>query len=84
MAIKISIGKLSIDYPLQEFVDHHIKGNDIKIMQIELPHIIKIEKLPFHHRDPFDRLIISQGMVEDIPIISSDDRFDSYPVKRIW
>ena len=59
-------------------------GNDIKIMRIELSHVIKIEKLPLYHRDPFDRLIISQVMAEDIPIISSDDKFDSYPVKRMW
>ena len=54
MAIKISLNKLFIDEKLKDFVKNHIKGNDIKILNIELSHIILLEKLPYHHRDPFD------------------------------
>ena len=84
MAIKISIGKLSIEKSLQDFTEHYIIENDIKILNIQLPHVIRIEKLPFHHRDPFDRLIIAQGIEDNIPIISSDRIFDLYPIKRLW
>ena len=84
LAIKSSLNKLTLEKPLEKFVDEHIKGNDIQILNIELPHILRIEKLPFHHRDPFDRLIISQQIENNLSIIGSDEAFDKYDVKRIW
>ena len=84
IAIKSSLGKIALDKPLEEFIDEHIRGNDIQILKIELPHILRIEKLPFHHRDPFDRLIISQQIENNLPIIGNDREFDKYGVKRIW
>lgn len=84
MAIKISINKLILKESLEDFTRNHIIGNDIQILKIELPHIYRVERLPFHHRDPFDRLIISQAIEDSIPIISSDEIFDKYTVTRIW
>ncbi len=84
MAIKINLGRLSIDQSLKEFIKHHIKGNDIKLLSIELNHILLLENLPHHHRDPFDRLLICQAIAENIPIISSDKDLDLYLIKRIW
>ncbi|MFQ6116597.1 MAG: PIN domain-containing protein [bacterium] len=49
-----------------------------------MKHILKVEKLPFHHRDPFDRLTISQAIVENLPVITKDSDFESYPIKKIW
>jgi len=84
MAIKISLGKLSINRPLGDFVNEHVLGNNIQILKIQLSHVLSIETLPFHHRDPFDRMIIAQGIEDNIPIISADTTFDLYPVKRIY
>lgn len=84
MAIKIGLKKLSIDEPLKEFIQIHIKGNDIKFLNIEVPHILVLENLAYHHRDPFDRLVVAQSIHEDLPILSSDKIFDFYPIKRIW
>jgi len=84
LTIKISLKKLSIDEPLNEFIQIHIKGNDIKFLNIQVPHILLLENLPYHHRDPFDRLIIAQSIHEDITILSSDKIFDLYPIKRVW
>ena len=84
LSIKISLKKLDINLPLKSFVDIHILGNNINILELELNHIYKLEKLPFHHRDPFDRLIISQSIENNIPILSIDKMFDSYGIKRIW
>ena len=84
MVIKISLKKLSIEEPLKDFIQSQIKGNDIKILNIEIKHILSLENLPYYHRDPFDRLIISQSMNENIPILSPDKVFDLYPIKRIW
>jgi PIN domain nuclease of toxin-antitoxin system len=84
LIIKISLKKLSIESPIKEFIENQIKGNDIKILNIEIKHILSLENLPYYHRDPFDRLIICQSINENIPIVSSDKVFDSYPIKRIW
>jgi PIN domain nuclease of toxin-antitoxin system len=54
------------------------------MLPISLEHIYQVNQLPLHYRDPFDRLLIAQSIVENIPIISSDVIFDSYPIKRIW
>lgn len=84
MAIKISLKKLQITNNIENFINDHVVGNGIKILDITLEQIYKLETLPFHHRDPFDRLIISQSMTVGIPIISSDHNFDKYNVNRIW
>ncbi len=84
ITIKVSLKKLNIGSSVRDFVQTHIKGNDVKILNMELDHIFELEYLPFHHRDPFDRFLISQSIVNKIPIISSDKLFDLYSVKRIW
>jgi len=84
LAIKSSLGKIALEKSLEEFVDEHVKGNNIQILDIGLPHILRIAKLPFHHRDPFDRLIISQQIENNLSIIGSDKLFDEYGVDRIW
>jgi len=84
ISIKVSLNKLEIKSSLETFVEKHIIGNDIHLLNIELEHVYPLVKLPFHHRDPFDRLIVSQAIYEKMPIISSDKNFDLYSVKRIW
>jgi PIN domain nuclease of toxin-antitoxin system len=58
--------------------------DEIELLSITLPHLDLIETLPFHHKDPFDRLLIAQAQVESIAIVSIDAAFDSYGVNRIW
>jgi PIN domain nuclease of toxin-antitoxin system len=58
--------------------------NGFLILPIEPRHVAALTTLPFHHRDPFDRLIIAQAIIELIPIIGADTAFDDYPVKRVW
>jgi len=84
MAIKISLKKLEIPGNLSYFVNEHIHGNNIEVLSIQLTHIYQLELLPFHHRDPFDRLIISQAISEHLPVLSYDYSFDPYSVERIW
>lgn len=83
IAIKINIGKLLLSSPLAEIIKN-LDLMDINLLQIESQHILCLEKLEIIHRDPFDRLIISQAIVEDLTIISADEIFPSYPVKVIW
>jgi PIN domain nuclease of toxin-antitoxin system len=65
-------------------MEDQIRQNDFEILPITVAHADGITTLPFHHRDPFDRLLIAQAIVERIPILSADSTFDKYPVTRIW
>ena len=84
IAIKMSIGKLKLLRSFEQIIPAQLEENFINILPIELNHLSQIIELPFHHRDPFDRLIIAQGMTEGIPVISSDASFQMYPVEVIW
>jgi len=83
MAIKMSLDKLQISCDIEEMIDK-IYLNGFEILPILPIHIIKLSKLDFIHRDPFDRIIISQSLSEDLQIVSSDKIFDDYGVRRKW
>ena len=83
IAIKCSLGKLSIDDPLDEFMKHRT-GEGFRLLPVEPQHLHLLVTLPFHHRDPFDRLIVCQAMVENMAICTGDENFRHYPVKLVW
>lgn len=84
IGIKVAIGKLPLSKPFRAWMDTAIADLAAAVLPITLDHVERQTQLDFHHRDPFDRLLIAQALVEDIPIISSDAQFDAYGVKRIW
>ncbi|HBG07303.1 MAG: twitching motility protein PilT [Geobacteraceae bacterium GWC2_58_44] len=84
MSIKSSLGKLKLAKPVERFVSEQLAANGFTLLNIELRHAAKVEKLPFHHRDPFDRLLIAQAMIEKLPIVSADRAFSEYSVKVLW
>ena len=84
MAIKVSLGKLEVPSPFADFIDKQLQENSITLLQINTAHAGIVVTLPFHHRDPFDRLIIAQSKSEDLPIIGKDKIFDDYGIKRHW
>lgn len=84
IAIKIRIGKLALNQTYDDFIDVCLNQYGFVILPVEPKHTAVLTTLPLHHRDPFDRLIIAQAMVEDISVVSSDDAFDAYPVRRMW
>ena len=84
IAIKFSIGKLTLHKPFQDFVDEQIHINEFQLLKIEPAHVKTVSILPLHHRDPFDRMLIAQSIVENLPIISVDTVFDAYGVNRLW
>ena len=84
MAIKQSIGKQRFSLPLREFIDQQLKINNTEILPIELNHIEIVGNLPLYHRDPFDRPIIAQAIVEKMTFVSSDSAFDAYSIQRRW
>lgn len=84
IAIKISLKRYTLSQPYETFMQQGITDNGFLILAIEPQHTAVLTSLPFHHRDPFDRLIIAQAMVEQIPVISGDAAFAAYPVTCIW
>ena len=84
MAIKISTGKLILDQPFETLIPQQMSRNGIELLEISFPHTVVVATLPFHHRDPFDRLLIAQAIVEQIPIVSCDTAFDRYTITRLW
>jgi len=84
LTIKVSIGKIKLEEPVKTLVEFHIVNNGIRLLPLSLEHIDWIETMPFHHKDPFDRMLAAQGRVENISIVSLDAALDRYSVNRIW
>ncbi|MCA2710534.1 MAG: type II toxin-antitoxin system VapC family toxin [Microcystis sp. M015S2] len=82
--IKVQLGKLNLDISLSEIVKDQTKINDVQILPLKLSHIWTLDTLPYYHKDPFDRLLISQAITENLIILGVDSVFDSYPVQKIW
>jgi len=83
IAIKVSLQKLDLGMPYLPFMQSQLAINLFEILSLTLEHGAEVSRLPFHHRDPFDRLMIAQSMCEQIPIVSADPAFDAYSIKRI-
>ncbi len=86
VAIKVSMGKYPLTVPFQQFMEEGIVGNDFEILPVEIRHAAALAALPFppNHKDPFDRLIVAQAIVEGIPVVSVDPKLDAYPITRLW
>jgi PIN domain nuclease of toxin-antitoxin system len=84
IAIKVRTGKMTLPKPFDEYLPQQIQLNEIEILQIDLRHLNVITTLPLHHRNPFDRLLIAQVMVEQATIVSADVAFDQYGIHRSW
>lgn len=84
IAIKVGKGRLSLSLPYREWMERAIQELGLKILPLFVTHADRQTKLPHHHLDPFDRLLIAQSLEESLPIASTDQIFDSYGVVRIW
>jgi PIN domain nuclease of toxin-antitoxin system len=84
ISIKVGIGKLDLPKLFDVFIPEQLEINEIELLPIELKHLTPLTSLPLHHRDPFDRLLISQSLVEELTILSADKIFDRYAVNRSW
>ena len=82
MAIKISLSKLTLSQSLDDVIKQ-IAAEDIEILPITAEHTLQVSILPFHHRDPFDRIIIVQSRVENLPLMTNDNDFGGYGIKLL-
>lgn len=84
MQIKLQLGKLKLALPLREIVESQQQTNNIVILSVTLPHVLALEKLPTHHKDPFDRLLVAQAIVEEAVLVSGDPNIAKYPAQVVW
>jgi PIN domain nuclease of toxin-antitoxin system len=84
MQIKTGLGKLRLRRSLTETIASHQTVNGLQILPVQLPHVLALENLPSHHKDPFDRLLIAQANRENWDIVTADPEFKAYPVRVIW
>ena len=84
IGIKSSIGKLTLPAPFAILIPQQLQQASIGILEIKLSHVTVGCGLPFHHKDPFDRMLVAQCVAEQIPVLSSDPVLDHYGIKRIW
>ena len=83
MAIKISLGKLELSQSLDQIINK-LPQQNITLLPIQPAHVLAVLSLPFEHRDPFDRLLIGQALVENMKLISNEALFLRYSVDRVW
>lgn len=84
MAIKISLGKLKMSSRLHGTFQRTLGQHGLNEIPILFEHVARVASLPFHHRDPFDRLLIAQAQQENLTLLSHDQRLDAYGVPRVW
>jgi len=82
--IKTQIGKLRLPSPAGGYLLKQMAINHIESLPVNLDHVLRVESLPAHHRDPFDRLLIAQSLEDALPIVTADPVFSLYPVTTVW
>jgi PIN domain nuclease of toxin-antitoxin system len=82
--IKVQIKRLPLPMPAMRYLREHLATNGVQVFPIMLDHVARLEDLPIHHRDPFDRIVIAQSIEEGLPIVSADPFLKNYPVQLIW
>jgi PIN domain nuclease of toxin-antitoxin system len=84
IAINLSLGKLRLTEALDRFIPEQLRLNGFSLLDVELRHVVRVAGLPFHHRDPFDRLLATQALEDGLALVSSDRVFRKYGVTVVW
>lgn len=84
MQIKTRLGNLTLNMPLKDVIEGQRSKNRVRILPIELEHVLTIENLPYLHKDPFDRMLVAQAVWEQMIILSKDPEIKKYPVTVTW
>ncbi|MDQ4042664.1 MAG: type II toxin-antitoxin system VapC family toxin [Actinomycetota bacterium] len=84
IAIKARLGRLHVPEDLNTYLFRQLTENYTSVLPVHLSHALRVHALPDHHRDPFDRLLVAQAIVEEMPLLSADPRIARYPVEVVW
>jgi PIN domain nuclease of toxin-antitoxin system len=82
--LKAATGRFPFPQPAGAFIRSAMSKTSVTVLPILLQHVLRVEQLPPHHRDPFDRIILAQAIEEQIPIVSVDEKLRQYPVQVLW
>ena len=83
IVIKYNLNKIKLPLPPADYIDKRLKISFMDVMQVSLAHVLQVENLPDHHKDPFDRLLIAQAMTEKLTVITADQQFHKYNIKSV-
>jgi PIN domain nuclease of toxin-antitoxin system len=84
MQIKFQLGKMKLSLPLKDLIESQEQENDLQILSIRKEHILALDNLPQHHKDPFDRLLIAQSIIEQTALVSADSKLTTYNAQLLW
>jgi PIN domain nuclease of toxin-antitoxin system len=84
IAIKAGLGKLALGEPSAIYIPNALVQTGFELLPISLAHATAVESLPVHHKDPFDRLLIAQAILEIVPVVSLDVALEPYGISRLW
>lgn len=82
--IKARLGKMALPVPAGPYIVKKLAENKVETLPVSLDHVLKVETLPMHHNDPFDRILIAQSIEEGLAVITADPAFGRYPVQVVW
>lgn len=83
MSIKSSMKRLRLPAPVTEYITDKVQKG-LRVLSVDWPHAVAVERLPFHHKDPFDRLIVAQAQAEGLAVVTNDSVFREYGVSVVW
>jgi PIN domain nuclease of toxin-antitoxin system len=84
MAIKICVNKLNLPRPFETYIPEQLSRNALTILDLKIEHTAMLITMPLHHREPHDRTIAAQALIEELPLLSADAKLDAYGLQRIW
>ena len=84
IAVKYSLGKIELAEPPPTFIKNRMRSNALIPFPITMAHATRVAELPFHHRDPFDRLLVAQALEDGVPLLSADEILSAYGIRRLW
>jgi len=83
MQIKIQLGKLKLSLPLKDLIKNQQETNGLTVLPVALTHVLELEGMVVHHKDPFDRVLIAQAIEEDLTLVTADSQLSAYSVKLL-
>jgi PIN domain nuclease of toxin-antitoxin system len=81
---KVQIGKLALPKPVGDYLTSKLTANGVSVLALTLDHVKRLEELPLHHRDPFDRILVAQSLAESMPLVTADPQLEKYSIELIW
>lgn len=84
IAVKVSLGKLPLGEPYETLIPRQLNELGVHVLDLALSDCVEVSKLPFHNRDPFDRMIIAQAKLRGLPVIGRDSNFVAYDIQMEW